>query len=90
MIISIGYPVISLVFNEIWRADELGSGVRNIYEYYSYYSKQKPLLQEKDVFKCTVFVDEELIPEIDKAYNNISDNITVEKNRVGDELTDNQ
>jgi ATP-dependent DNA helicase RecG len=37
-------PVIARVFKEIGRADELGSGVRNIFEYYKFYSEQKPRL----------------------------------------------
>ena len=52
-------PVIARVFKEIGRADELGSGVRNIYRYYNLYSVHKPLLHEEDVFKCTVFIDDE-------------------------------
>jgi len=42
---------------EIGRADELGSGVRNIFEYYKYYSDIKPKLEEKNVFNCVVFTD---------------------------------
>jgi len=53
-------PVIARVFKEIGRADELGSGIRNIYEYFSYYSSQKPIFEEKDIFKCTIFLDETL------------------------------
>ncbi|MDA3892449.1 MAG: hypothetical protein PF517_12360 [Salinivirgaceae bacterium] len=43
-------PVIARVFKEIGRADELGSGVRNIYSYYNFYSRHKPLLQEKRMY----------------------------------------
>ncbi len=51
-------PVIARVFKEIGRADELGSGIRNIYEYFSYYSIRKPIFEEKDIFKCTIFLDD--------------------------------
>jgi len=50
-------PVIARVFKEIGRADELGSGVRNIFEYYKHYSDKKPLLEENDVFNCFVYTD---------------------------------
>ena len=57
-------PVIARVVKEIGRADELGSGIRNIYEYFNYYSKQKPIFEEKDIFKCTVFLDDVLDAEM--------------------------
>jgi len=44
-------PVIARVFKEIGRADELGSGVRSIFEYFNFYSQQKPILEEKDILK---------------------------------------
>ena len=53
-------PVIARVFKEIGRAEELGSGVRNIFEYYKYYSNNKPILEEKDIFKCLIFIDNEI------------------------------
>jgi ATP-dependent DNA helicase RecG len=59
---------------ELGRADELGSGVRNIFEYYKYYSDQKPRLEEKDVFNCFVFTDKN---------SDVTD-------KVADKVTDNQ
>lgn len=53
-------PVIARVFKEIGRADELSSGVRNIFEYYKFYSEQKPRLEENDVFNCFVYTDKNL------------------------------
>jgi len=42
--------VTGILFKEdLGRADELGSGVRNIFEYYKYYSDNKPKLEENDV-----------------------------------------
>ena len=42
-------------FKEIGRADELGSGVRNLFKYCRHYSGGKmPELIEEDIFKCIV------------------------------------
>ncbi len=48
-------PVIARFFKEIGRADELGSGVRNLFKYCRHYSGGKaPELIEADIFKCIV------------------------------------
>ena len=48
-------PKIARVFREIGRADELGSGVRNIFKYTPIYSKGgNPELLEKDIFKIVI------------------------------------
>ena len=47
-------PVIAKFFNNIGRADELGSGVRNLYKYTKMYSDGEPVLFEDDVFKVEV------------------------------------
>ena len=47
-------PVIAKFFNNIGRADELGSGVRNLYKYAKMYSDGKPVLFEDDVFKVEI------------------------------------
>ena len=48
-------PKIARVFREIGRADELGSGVRNIFKYTPIYSRGgKPQLIEGDIFKIII------------------------------------
>ncbi len=48
-------PVIARVFKEIGLADELGSGVRNIFKYTPVYSDGKqPELIEEDIFKIII------------------------------------
>jgi len=48
-------PVIAKFFKEIGRADELGSGVRNVFRYTPVYTRGgKPELIEGDVFKAVV------------------------------------
>ena len=47
-------PIIAKFFNNIGRADELGSGVRNLYKYTKMYSGGEPILFEDDVFKVEI------------------------------------
>ncbi len=47
-------PLIARFFNNIGRADELGSGVRNLYKYTKIYSDSEPVLFEDDVFKAEI------------------------------------
>ena len=49
-------PKIARVFKEIGLADELGSGVRNLFKYSRMYSKKDPELIEGDVFKTNIAV----------------------------------
>lgn len=46
---------IAIEFKEIGRADELGSGERNLFKYCRHYSRGKdPEMIEEDIFKCIV------------------------------------
>lgn len=47
-------PIIANFFNNIGRADKLGSGVRNLYKYTKMYANSEPVLFEDDVFKVKV------------------------------------
>jgi ATP-dependent DNA helicase RecG len=47
-------PVIAKFFKEIGRADELGSGVRNLFKYCKIYSNKVPQMIEEDVFKTII------------------------------------
>ena len=44
-------PSIARLFREIGRADELGSGVRNLFKYCKAYCGHDPQLIEQDIFK---------------------------------------
>ena len=44
-------PLIAKFFKEIGFADELGSGVRNLYKYVPLYSGRRPTLIDDDIFK---------------------------------------
>ena len=51
-------PLIASFFRNIWLADELGSGVRNLYRYSKLYSGKDPQLIDGDVFKIIVPLDD--------------------------------
>ncbi len=51
-------PIIAAFFRNIGYADQLGSGVRNLFKYSRYYSGQEPQFIEGDVFRIVVPLDE--------------------------------
>ena len=61
-------PVIARFFKEIGRADELGSGVRNLFKYCRHYSGGKtPELIEEDIFRCIVPLTPQATPQDERA-----------------------
>lgn len=52
-------PIIASFFRNIGYADQLGSGVRNLFKYSKYYSGQEPEFIEGDVFKIIVPLNDE-------------------------------
>lgn len=73
-------PPISKVFREIGLADELGSGMRNIYKYTQMYSGGEPRFVEGDVFRIIVPLSETATatvgPNIHYAGWNASDQVS--------------
>ncbi len=61
-------PVIARVFKEIGRADELGSGVRNLFKYTKAYSGQDPELIEEDIFKAIIPLSEQVAKQVPSKY----------------------
>ena len=51
-------PIIAAFFRNIGYADQLGSGVRNLFRYSKYYSGQDPEFFEGDIFRIIVPLDE--------------------------------
>lgn len=51
-------PIIANFFHQIGRADELGSGVRNLFHYVKLYSGRNPVFDEGDIFRITVPLDD--------------------------------
>lgn len=56
-------PIIADFFQVIGRADELGSGVRNLYKYVKLYSGKEPLFDEEDVFTLSIPLDKDYNPD---------------------------
>ena len=56
-------PVIADFFQAIGRADELGSGVRNLYKYVKLYSGADPVFDEEDVFTLSIPLDNDYNPD---------------------------
>jgi len=52
-------PIIAAFFRNIGMADELGSGVRNLYHYTMRYSGKLPEMIEDDVFRTIIPLDDE-------------------------------
>jgi len=51
-------PIIASFFRNIGYADQLGSGVRNLFKYTKYYSGKEPEFVEGDIFKIIVPLDD--------------------------------
>lgn len=51
-------PIIAAFFRNIGYADQLGSGVKKLFEYSKYYSGKEPQFLEEDVFRIIVPLDE--------------------------------
>ena len=56
-------PSIARLFREIGRADELGSGVRNLFKYCKAYCGHDPQLIEQDIFKFILPLTAEATPQ---------------------------
>ena len=52
-------PIIASFFRNIGYADQLGSGVRNLFKYSRYYSGREPQFLEGDVFRIIVPLDDQ-------------------------------
>lgn len=52
-------PIIASFFRNIWLADELGSGTRNLHHYVPRYSGSNPEMIDGDVFRIIVPLDDE-------------------------------
>lgn len=60
-------PNIAKIFREIGFADELGSGVKNLYKYSKIYGGSDPLIEEGEVFKIEVQTAQETAQENTKS-----------------------
>ncbi|MGM9941285.1 MAG: ATP-binding protein [Bulleidia sp.] len=56
-------PIIASFFRNIGYADQLGSGVRNLFKYSVHYSGKQPEFIEGDVFRIVVPLDDSYLDE---------------------------
>lgn len=54
-------PIIASFFRNIGYADQLGSGVRNLYKYSKYYSGKEPEFVEGDIFRISVPLNDDFL-----------------------------
>ena len=68
-------PIIASFFRNIGYADQLGSGVRNLFKYTKFYSGKEPEFREGDIFRIIVPLDDEYSFDfgLTKTENRISD-----------------
>ena len=76
---------------QIGRADELGSGSRNVFKYGKLYGDAEPVFEEGDVFKTTISIPNKYLLKAEKGEFNITGNDIVlkkETNAVNDAVND--
>ena len=61
-------PIIAAFFRNIGYADQLGSGVRNLFKYTRFYSGQEPVFKEGDVFQIIVPLNDSYSYDFEPAY----------------------
>jgi ATP-dependent DNA helicase RecG len=59
-------PCIARVFKEIGKADELGSGTRNLFKYCKTYCGHDPQLFEEDIFRFTLPLTPQATPQAER------------------------
>lgn len=75
-------PIIAAFFRNIGYADQLGSGVRNLFKYSKYYSGQEPEFVEGDVFRITVPLDDEYSFDFGMIPNKNTDKVPLNADKV--------
>jgi predicted HTH transcriptional regulator len=79
-------PNIMEVFKQIGRADELGSGVRNVFKYGKLYGSAEPVFEEGDVFKAIISLPKGHLAGKGKFSFGMEGALTVENDTRNDEL----
>ncbi|MFZ3130997.1 MAG: RNA-binding domain-containing protein [Desulfosporosinus sp.] len=72
-------PVIARFFKEIGWADELGSGVRNLFKYCKKYTGKEPQLIEEDIFKIIIPVSDQATQQATQQVTQQAENDKIKK-----------
>ena len=75
-------PIIASFFRNIGYAEQLGSGVRNLFKYTKYYSGQIPEFIESDVFRIIVPLDENYSFDFGGSENQSADRAPINADKV--------
>ncbi|MCM1540524.1 MAG: putative DNA binding domain-containing protein [Blautia sp.] len=78
-------PIIASFFRNIGYADQLGSGVRNLFKYAKFYSGKEPEFKEGDVFRITVPLEDSYSYDFEEVMVSETKNAVHEtKNLIGE------
>lgn len=80
-------PIIASFFRNIGYADQLGSGVRNLFKYSKFYSGKDPEFKEGDIFRITVPLDDEFSYDFSNVNADKTTNIADKTESIADKAT---
>jgi ATP-dependent DNA helicase RecG len=75
-------PIIASFFRNIGYADQLGSGVRNLFKYSKYYSGKIPKFIEGDIFRIIVPLDDSYSYDFGTVENKSADKVPISADKV--------
>lgn len=75
-------PIIASFFRNIGYADQLGSGVRNLFKYSKYYSGQIPKFIEGDIFRIIVPLDDSYSYDFGTVESKSADKVPISADKV--------
>ncbi len=75
-------PIIASFFRNIGYADQLGSGVRNLFKYSKYYSGKIPEFIEGDIFRIIVPLDDSYSYDFGKVESKNADKVPISADKV--------
>lgn len=75
-------PIIASFFRNIGYADQLGSGVRNLFKYSKYYSGQIPEFIEGDIFRIIVPLDDSYSYDYGNNENKSADKVPISADKM--------
>lgn len=77
-------PIIASFFRNIGYADQLGSGVRNLFKYSKYYSGQIPKFIEGDIFRIIVPLDDSYSYDFGTVESKSADKVPISADKYSD------
>lgn len=75
-------PLIASFFRNIGYADQLGSGVRNLFKYSKYYSGKIPEFMEGDIFRIVVPLDDSYSYDFGTIENKSADKVPISADKM--------